>query len=111
MLDYFRLKISLIGTFSKGTSPFDWAKISLHIPSFAVQFSYCECRKTKVVGDKFVNNKTKSVWIDFMLPGGDPDADKKMDIYGKTCKYSRLDPGDYVVNIDNTYCVNFRLED
>lgn len=61
--------------------------------------------------DKFVNNKTKSVWIDFMLPGGDPDADQKMDIYGKTCKYSRLDPGDYAVNIDNTYCVNFRLED
>ena len=34
---------------------FDKFEERLHIPSFAVQFSYCERRKAKVVGDKFVN--------------------------------------------------------
>lgn len=40
-------------------------------------------------------------WINF----GTPDE------YGKTCNYSRIDPGEYALNIDETYCINFRFTD
>lgn len=34
-----------------------------------------------------------------------------LDEYGKTCKYSRTEPGDYALRLDDTYCLNFRFAD
>lgn len=34
-----------------------------------------------------------------------------LDEYGKTCKYSKTDPGDYALRLDDTYCLNFRFAD
>ena len=52
--------------------PFDKFEEGLHIPSFAVQFCYCESWEAKIVGDKYVNiicriilinNQTYPFWI------------------------------------------------
>lgn len=34
-----------------------------------------------------------------------------IDEYGKTCKASKVDPGEYGVYLDETYCTNFRFAD
>ncbi len=34
-----------------------------------------------------------------------------IDEYGKTCKESKVDPGEYGLYIDDTYCANFRFSD
>lgn len=34
-----------------------------------------------------------------------------VDEYGKTCKASKVDPGEYGLFIDDTYCANFRFAD
>ena len=47
------------------------------------------------------NGKVKKQWIKF----GNQDE------YGKTCKESKKDPGDYALSLDDTYCVNFRFAD
>ena len=46
-------------------------------------------------------SRVTTQWIDF----GDPDE------YGKTCRYSRKDPGEYALALDDTYCINFRFAD
>ncbi|MBO6120035.1 MAG: hypothetical protein J6P02_06165 [Lachnospiraceae bacterium] len=45
--------------------------------------------------------KVKTQWINFGT----------LDEYGKTCRYSRVNPGEYALNLDETYCVNFRFTD
>ena len=45
--------------------------------------------------------RVKTQWLDFGVK----------DEYGKTCKYSKTDPGDYVLTLDDTYCLNFRFAD
>lgn len=45
--------------------------------------------------------KVRTQWINF----GTNDE------YDKTCKYSKTDPGDYALSLDDTYCLNFRFAD
>ena len=45
--------------------------------------------------------KVKTGWIAFGT----------IDEYGKTCKASKVDPGEYGLYIDETYCANFRFTD
>ena len=45
--------------------------------------------------------KVRTQWIKF----GTKDE------YDKTCKYSKIDPGDYALRLDDTYCLNFRFTD
>lgn len=45
--------------------------------------------------------KVRTQWIKF----GTKDE------YDKTCKYSKIDPGDYALRLDDTYCLNFRFAD
>lgn len=46
-------------------------------------------------------DKVKTVWKPFGT----------VDEYGKTCKASKVDPGEYGLYIDDTYCTNFRFAD
>ena len=46
-------------------------------------------------------NKVKKGWKAFGT----------IDEYGKTCKASKVDPGEYGLYIDDTYCANFRFAD
>ena len=45
--------------------------------------------------------RVKKQWLNFGT----------LDEYGKTCKYSRSDPGGYALSLDDTYCINFRFAD
>lgn len=45
--------------------------------------------------------KVRTQWIKFGT----------LDEYGKTCKYSKIDPGDYALRLDDNYCLNFRFAD
>ena len=45
--------------------------------------------------------RVKTQWIDFGIK----------DEYGKTCRLSRTDPGEYGLTLDETYCINFRFSD
>ena len=47
------------------------------------------------------SGKVKTQWINFGVE----------DEYGKTCRYSRVNPGEYALNLDETYCTNFRFAD
>ena len=47
------------------------------------------------------SKKVKTDWIDF----GTNDE------YGRTCKLSKTDPGEYALSLDETYCLNFRFAD
>jgi hypothetical protein len=46
-------------------------------------------------------SKVRTQWINF----GTKDE------YDKTCKYSKTDPGEYALTLDDTYCLNFRFAD
>lgn len=46
-------------------------------------------------------DRVKKGWIPFGT----------QDEYGKTCKASKVDPGEYGLYIDDTYCANFRFAD
>ena len=46
-------------------------------------------------------SRVKTQWINF----GTKDE------YDKTCKYSKTDPGEYALILDDTYCLNFRFAD
>lgn len=46
-------------------------------------------------------DRVKTVWKPFGT----------IDEYGKTCKASKVDPGDYGLYLDDTYCTNFRFAD
>ena len=48
-----------------------------------------------------VKDKVQKAWMPFGV----------IDEYGKTCKASKVDPGEYGVYIDETYCTNFRFAD
>ncbi len=62
-------------------------------------------------------NKRESYW-EFQSEFPSKDRVKRawmpfgtIDEYGKTCKASKVDPGEYGVYIDETYCTNFRFAD
>ena len=64
-----------------------------------------------------VRYKKKTGW-EFQSEFPEGDKVKKgwrvfgtIDEYGKTCKASKVDPGEYGLYIDETYCANFRFAD
>ncbi len=48
-----------------------------------------------------VRDRVQKAWMPFGT----------VDEYGKTCKASKVDPGEYGVYLDETYCTNFRFAD
>ena len=48
-----------------------------------------------------IKDKVQKAWMPFGT----------VDEYGRTCKASKVDPGEYGIYIDETYCTNFRFAD